>query len=98
MIPKRQHIIKTAYYIDGHGDPTTIVEFKREGDILITKHNDLTGQSVGNSPMITKRIPLMKLVEKYYSTDDEKAEVDNLANSLLTQQQYDAKLKAASNK
>lgn len=89
---------KTAYYIDGHGDPTTIVEFKREGDILITKHNDLTGQSVGNSPMITKRIPLTKLVEKYYSTDDEKAEVDNLANRLLTQQQYDAKLKAASNK
>lgn len=40
----------------------------------------------------------MKLVEKYYSTDDEKAEVDNLANRLLTQQQYDAKLKAASNK
>lgn len=84
---------KGDYYINGHGDATTIVFFKREGNMLMTKHNDMTGTSVGNSPMVTKRFPLQDLVKKYYSTNEEKSEVDNLARDLLTKQQYDSKMK-----
>lgn len=84
------------YFIDGHGDDTTIVDFKREGDILITKHNDLTGSSVASSPMVIKKVPLSKLVAKYYSTPQQKAKVDDLANKLLDQQQYHAKVNATS--
>lgn len=88
---------KDNYYLDGHGDDTTIVIFKREGNVLITKHNDLTGQSVDSSPYITKRIPLSQIVNKYYSTSEEKEEVDDLANRLLTSQQYDKKIKKFAN-
>lgn len=85
------------YYIDGHGDGTTVVTFKQEGNMLVTKHNDLTGDSVGSSPMVTKRIPLQQLVSKYYSTEAEKQEVDTLAKELLDKKQYDAKVKSLSN-
>ncbi|KAA8791808.1 hypothetical protein F1B97_09510 [Lactobacillus crispatus] len=63
----------------------------------MTKHNDLTGDSVGSSPMVTKRIPLQQLVSKYYSTEAEKQEVDTLAKELLDKKQYDAKVKSLSN-
>ena len=84
------------YFIDGHGDDTTIVDFRREGNVLITKHNDMTGSSVDSSPMVTKKVPLSKLIAKYYSTPQQKAKVDDLANKLLDQQQYHAKVNAAS--
>lgn len=89
---------KDNYYLSGHGDGTTIVIFKREGNVLVTKHNELTGPSVGASPDITKRTPLTQIVNKYYSTSEERAEVDGLANRLLNSQQYDKKMKEYANK
>ncbi|WP_127850206.1 Lreu_0056 family protein [Lacticaseibacillus hulanensis] len=76
-------------YISAHGDPTSVVFYSVDGNILTYKYVDASqGKSVAESPTVVKTTELSWLEKNYYSTPAQKQEVDGYAAKLQADKGY----------
>lgn len=71
-------------YISAHGDPTSTIFYQVSGDVITYKYvDDSGGQSVADSPTVTKTISLTRLENDYYQTADQQQEVNGYAAQMM---------------
>lgn len=67
--------------ISGHGDAASIVYFKRDGDnVTYTTYQTGEGGFMYNGHYVKNTVPLSELIENYYQSDSQKAEVAKFAS------------------
>ncbi|GAA3639011.1 hypothetical protein GCM10022297_16520 [Lactobacillus hamsteri] len=69
--------------------------YKQDGNSLVIKYADVEyaenhGKAAAEAPIRTKRFNLSDVINKYYSTSQQKEEVDNLADQLRDGSQVDS--------
>ena len=83
-----------SYFLTSHGDPTSRLTFKRVGNTIVVKHLDTSllkdhNMSIADLPMKTYKYNILDLVQKYYSTSEQKQVVDDLASQLISDSDSD---------
>ena len=76
----------TGYLIiSGHGDAASDVYFKRDGDnVIYTTYQTGEGGFMYNGHYVKNTVPLSELIENYYQSASQKAEVAKFASEFKT--------------
>lgn len=71
--------------ISAHGDAASVVYFKRDGDnVIYTTYQTGEGGFMYNGHYVKITVPLSELIENYYQSDSQKAEVAKFASEFKT--------------
>lgn len=71
--------------ISGHGDAASVVYFKRDGDnVIYTTYQTGEGGFMYNGHYVKNTVPLSELIENYYQSASQKAEVAKFASEFKT--------------
>ena len=71
--------------ISGHGDASSVVYFKRDGDnVIYTTYQTGEGGFMYNGHYVKNTVPLSELIENYYQSASQKAEVAKFASEFKT--------------
>ena len=71
--------------ISGHGDAASVVYFKRDGDnVIYTTYQTGEGGFMYNGHYVKNTVPLSELIENYYQSASQKAEVAKFTSEFKT--------------
>lgn len=76
-------------YITANGDPTSFYWYKVDGDTVTYKYVDASNSIVAEAPTITKTVSLSGLESDYYKNSSQRREVDQYADEIKPQSDYD---------